>query len=813
MRARRRGSKKPAGKARPISLALSGGGIRSATFNLGLLEALASSNDLAEVEYISSVSGGGYINSWLTAWCARLPFAEVLKSLASPGGPREPHAIGHLRKYSNYLTPRLGLLSADAWTLVSTYLRNLILNLTIILLSAASAVLLPRVLLYLFGPAEGLASALYPVAAFIVAALAVSVIAFNLASIDDVRDRLQNTFLRSQSGVQYFVVLPIAVVSLIISLWFRRGVDAPLLAVASGGGAILYAVLWLIGSGAYLLFLKPAVWTARISAMREERAVSLAALARSAIVLVVTGAVGGAIASWCVGVLGWLAAVADAPLYYLIAPVLIVASLALTVVFHIGLSGRDWPDTAREWWSRLGAWMTIYVIGWLALWYCVFKLPGLIGGLLGSTGMTAGGVAAWILTTAAGVMLGKGSGEGKIPAWAKGLIIGIAPWVFVAGFAVLVAAAADRGVAIVPAGSMWVVVPACALALACAYLLAKRVDVNEFSMHAMYRNRLVRCYLGASRGERHPHPFTGLDPEDDLRLRDLFAAGGGRSYDGPFPLFNTTLNVSATERLDWQQRKARPFLFTPLGFGFAEYNHPFSAGACDVSLGTVMATSGAALSPNMGFHTATDVAFLLTLFNVRLGQWFFNPRRMRERDRRPNLSLFYLFFELFGLTHDTSRYVYLSDGGHFENLGLYELVRRECDVIIVSDASEDGNYRYGDLGNAVERIRVDLGADISRLNVSRISPQSEGGGSRDHFTTCEIDYGKKKGLIVYVKPSLTGDEPHDVASYQASHTDFPHQSTGDQWFDESQFEAYRALGKHVGEKLAPALAKIRPANS
>ena len=808
IRAARQGGKKGAGKRQAFNIALSGGGIRSATFNLGLLEALATSGALADVDYVSSVSGGGYINSWLTAWCARLPFADVLKSLSAPGGSSEPRAIGHLRKYSNYLTPRLGLLSADAWTLVSTYVRNLLLNFAIIALSALSAVLVPRVLLSLFEPAESLAPFLYPVLAFLVAALAVSVIAFNLASIDDLRDRLQKQFLRSQAGVQCLVVIPIAVVALLISLWFRSGVDAPPPGVSVAAGALLYAILWILGWGAYVLLLKPAVRIARMSAMRRDRAASLPAAARYLVVLLVTGGVGGAIASWTVGFVGWLAAVADAPLYYLCAPVLAVASLALTVVIHIGLSGKDWPDTVREWWSRLGAWISIYAIGWIALWFCVFRLPGLIAAILNSGALTAGGVAAWLLTTAGGVLLGKGSGEGKIPPWAKSIIIGIAPWIFLAGFAALVAAAADRAVTLIPPGSAWLLTPACLLALAVAYGLAQRVDVNEFSMHAMYRNRLVRCYLGASRDHRNPHPFTGLDPDDDLGLRDVLAAGGTREYDGPFPLFNTTLNISATERLDWQQRKARPFVFTPLGFGFAGNNHPFAAGACDVRLGNVMATSGAALSPNMGFHTSTDVAFLLTLFNVRLGQWFFNPARMKLTDRAPDLSLFYLFFELFGLTRDTSRYVYLSDGGHFENLALYELVRRECDVIVVSDASEDGGYGFGDLGNAVERIRVDLGVEIDDLDVSRITPAAAGGKSNRHCTTGKIRYRRKTGILLYVKPSLTGDEPRDVVSYRASHTDFPHQSTGDQWFDESQFEAYRALGKHEGEELAPVLAKI-----
>jgi hypothetical protein len=256
-------------------------------------------------------------------------------------------------------------------------------------------------------------------------------------------------------------------------------------------------------------------------------------------------------------------------------------------------------------------------------------------------------------------------------------------------------------------------------------------------------------------------------------------------------------------RLDWQQRKARSFPFTLLGFGFGERNFAFSKTENDIplSLGTVMATSGAALSPNMGFHTSSAVAFLLTLFNVRLGQWFFNPARMVKGDRIPRLSLFYLYYELFGLTKETSRYVYLSDGGHFENLGLYELIRRECEYIIVSDASEDGEYRFGDLGGAIEKCRVDFGVEITDLKTEKIRLEGDTGLSTGHWTQGKIRYKNKTGVIVYLKPSLTGDEPADVRSYRATHVAFPHQSTGDQWFDEAQFEAYRALGYHIGSEL------------
>jgi hypothetical protein len=494
----------------------------------------------------------------------------------------------------------------------------------------------------------------------------------------------------------------------------------------------------------------------------------------------------------------------DASVFFLVSPVIFIAAFAVIIVLHIGLAGRGMTDDMREWWSRLGAWASIYSLGWLALWFTVFQLPGLLMQLMESKLVTAGTVLAWAGSTATGVLLGKGPGtDGKIPGWTKEVPLKAAPAVFVVGFVALVSAVVQWVFDSPPGGNGLYYMPISALLLVASYALARRVDVNEFSMHAMYRNRLVRCYLGASRDTREPHPFTGLDPRDDMPLHDIFGTQGGGTYDGPLPIFNTTLNISSGERLDWQKRKARSFPFTPLGFGFQDSNLSFSEPERDfpLSLGTVMATSGAALSPNMDFHTSSAVSFLMTIFNVRLGQWFFNPAKIETGDRIPRLSLFYLYYELFGLTKDTSRYVYLSDGGHFENLALYELVRRGCDYIIVSDASEDGEYEFGDLGNAIERCRVDLGVDITDLKTEDMRPEEKNGLSPGHFTVGKIRYRDKTGVIVYLKPSLAGDEPVDVKSYKATHAAFPHQSTGDQWFDESQFEAYRALGHHIGTTL------------
>ena len=219
------------------------------------------------------------------------------------------------------------------------------------------------------------------------------------------------------------------------------------------------------------------------------------------------------------------------------------------------------------------------------------------------------------------------------------------------------------------------------------------------------------------------------------------------------------------------------------------------------NLGLAMGISGAAASPNMGSYTSAPVGFLMTLFDVRLGQWLGNPRSRRTwQQPTPNLGLAYLLNELFGGTDDEAAYVYLSDGGHFENMALYELVKRRCGLIIVCDAEADDCYGFTGLGNAIRKCRIDLGIDID-LDVTDITPAEAGKSSKKHCAVGEIHYetvdpNAPSGTIVYFKASLTGDESTDVVEYKKGHQTFPHETTADQWFTESQFESYRELGYH-----------------
>jgi hypothetical protein len=372
----------------------------------------------------------------------------------------------------------------------------------------------------------------------------------------------------------------------------------------------------------------------------------------------------------------------------------------------------------------------------------------------------------------------------------------------------------------------------------CALLLliaASRVDVNAFSMHGMYLNRLVRAYLGGARAGlpqrpdpamgfdpddpgRKPDPLTRFDPDDDLLLGKLNASDSDR-YHGPYPIINTALNLVHGEKLDWQERKAESFVLTPqyCGSESTGYRRTVDGGkkyAGGVKLGTAVTISGAAASPNMGYHSSPAVTFLLTVFNARLGAWLGNPKNsMTWTARGPRWGLLYLFRELFGWTKETSPYVYLSDGGHFENLGVYELIKRRCRYIIVSDAGQDADHTFEDLGNLIRKVRIDLQVPID-VDLEFMRLQRDPRRCRWHCAIGRIRYdlvdkNARPGTLVYIKPSLTGDEPGDVLHYAASHSTFPHETTANQFYTESQFESYRTLGQHVVEKvLGPSVADM-----
>jgi hypothetical protein len=327
--------------------------------------------------------------------------------------------------------------------------------------------------------------------------------------------------------------------------------------------------------------------------------------------------------------------------------------------------------------------------------------------------------------------------------------------------------------------------------VAFSWIMAKLIDINKFSLQAMYRNRLIRAYLGASNATPDLNDFTGFAGNDNPLLSQLTPELK------PFHILNMTLNMASGKRLAWQQRKARSFTVSPLHCGFGETYRPVLGygGKGGLSLGTAMAISGAAASPNMGYHSSPALAFIMTLFNARLGAWLGNPGQPEWTHEGPKSAFNSIVREAFGGTKDDSPYVYLSDGGHFENLALYEMVRRRCRYIMVLDGGADPNYTYGDLGNAVRKIRIDMKVPIT-FEPPFLMPLSD---PKYRCAIAKIGYKSlcnklENGYLIYIKPAILGNEPADVTNYKSTNPAFPHQSTADQFFNESQTESYRMLG-------------------
>ena len=274
-------------------------------------------------------------------------------------------------------------------------------------------------------------------------------------------------------------------------------------------------------------------------------------------------------------------------------------------------------------------------------------------------------------------------------------------------------------------------------------------------------------------------------------------------------------------------------MFTPKFIGSKSTGYVATRDAENVAFGldlpTAMAVSGAAVSSNMGAQSIKPLTATLALLNIRLGYWMRNPLRLKEAKpfrlqvqfraateffRKRNLVANYYFLaELLGLLSVVFKSVYLTDGGHIENLGIYELLKRRCRVIIAVDAEADRQMAFGSF-NVLERYAlIDLGIRIDlpwqqitneSLNTSK-KIDEKGDTAKHHGPHCaigEIRYPSgRTGILVYIKASLTGDENDYIFDYKKRHDDFPHETTLDQMFTEEQFEVYRALGFHAAFRL------------
>jgi len=794
----------------PVGVGLSGGGIRSATFALGVFQALAKRRLVRTVDYLSTVSGGGYFGSFLVSLFVRQADCAAVEALL----PDRAHpCIADLRENGNYLAPHG---TGDRLMALAVVLRNLI-SIHVVL---------------------GVFALLW----FLAAVLAGRGLAWGLG----IPTRLAVLpGCESATLVWWAVVMPA-----LVFLWV----------IPAGWG------YWLI----------------------EEKA--LGALLGPGVLFSVSYV-------WmCYLCSGWQCPTRR---YYLC---LMLAGTAVCTIYRWLRSRRTWRDALsrpeilaeRQRITRSllrGLTATLLVLVWLGVDLAGSRLAGVLGsgcGIGAAISALPASIVAVLLAVNRAATLFDSLQTSRRLRLSRALPAGIAAaLVVVAG---LVTFSAVAYLLAGPGRSPWLGLTAVVVCLVLSWLFGGATTFpDNSSLHTLYTARLVRAYLGAAKlaGKANParRDVTRVESDDDLATCDYWptpssAAGPSPADRGaPVHLINVTVNetVSGTSRTQQQDRRGVGMAVGPAGLSLGVWHHlGLDWGAAPVvvravssapahcvfrslgrgqeyageslSVGQWTSISGAAFSTGVGARTSLAMCLLCGLANIRLGYWWeagvtalpASCRRIWYRLSRPFRAQLCLLSEWFARFPGTAEEWWnLSDGGHFENLAGYELIRRRLPAIVLVDAECDPDYSYEGLANLVRKARVDFGAEIAFLDAAELdrtvlpairsqfasldglcrgrreagaAPGGEpplqeparDGVSLGHAALARVRYAgedKPSGWLLYVKPSLTGDESADLLQYHRTHADFPHETTADQFFDEAQWESYRALGEHIADGL------------
>jgi hypothetical protein len=774
-----------------IGLAISGGGIRSSTLSLGVIQALARRGLFRWFDYVSTVSGGGYTGSMISSLLRDAGATEA--PLLKHEGQEESAALQHLRNGSNYLSPG-GL--DDAARLPAVVLRGLLLNLL---------QLLPLLML------ATLATELIHESRYRLLGLGRSVTGW-----------LELPFAMIPGDYEWLVMavlVPWIVYRLLIlaskGAWAQRNRQEKtfgwLLLIA---GAALVAIPLL--AAVHWAIQQSYVELEHFIADRFTAKLWFVALAVSVGTYVLVKASEGLSTLLGKAALYVAAVLGPGPLFalYLLLVVAQVDSPFLHGSYpELAAPGTDQSTTMVRLSPALRAELVDKGVVYGANGPAPvstdlpYDVPALGCSSVGSEG-------AWHLARPADRLLQDLTDDG-ICQVANRQVEEVSVEMGQPSYRIL---RHEDGVHEIwglnlhlggPAGAHTLMPDSTFLILAVFLLVFNYLylNVNMSSLHGFYRDRLSKLYLFrvSASGE--------VEQNDEQKLSDLNQAGSH----APYHIINTTLNMQGDVVESARGRSSDFFFFSK---HFCGGPHAWYCDTADlermdprIDLGTAMAISAAAAAPNMGSTTKKSLVFILTMLNFRLGYWVPNPLFVKDLKAKPRIPWTYrpgvlrLFSEATGsLTADTPM-VNVSDGGHLENLAVYELLRRRCRVIVAIDGEADPELHFHGLVTLMRIAKIDLGVTIT-VDLDRLT-WNEDRLAGAHYGVGEIDYGADgRGHLIYVKSTVDGDENPYIRKYRADHPDFPHETTADQFFDEIQFEAYRALGDHIGSMVTEGFETV-----
>ena len=867
-----------------LGVALSGGGIRSATFSLGVFQALARVGLIGRIDYLSTVSGGGYFGAVLGRIFSRTEIRSVREveellagapgSTIPPTSPRLPDVVRWLRENGRYLSPNG---AGDLLLAGAGLLRNWI-AIQVVLLSFFVMIFLAGQML------RGLVAVSHPgwSAAYVEALdwylpgraliwwspyIAVWLLPFVAGAIP----LGWAYWMIGRVGARgHFYERPVTglVIATVLTLMLAAGAAAPMwrcIAWVLLGIEVLTATAWAAAYG-------NAVRRAR--SIRAREAFRAESDPKRAAMIFKDDESRHALSAW-------------------LKVALVTSAAALAFALIDTISQSAYLTVVRGQRPHLPLWVGSLASAFVVLAGFARKIAVIFSGRVGGQrpSLPVSFIATTVALLAAMLLLVLTDALSHAIVW-KFKVPGSAPWYWWDGLpADQVSQHKTFGDLQVP-GVVWLAIALFSLLFGWCWPF-----LNGSSQLSLYSARLTRAYLGASnplRVDPSNQQVTRVLPGDNTDLANYYPDLDESPADKmpPLHLINVTINetVDGKSQIEQRDRKGVGLAIGPRSFSAGVRHHavfashrrqdrrnarifpashgpgaspPFQmfwhwTGGEELSLGYWVGISGAAFSTGIGARTNLGLSMLCGLSNVRLGYWWdshVEPSRRPQwapsaRQRLAASVTRWVFLVQTCLLDEllarfpgsAARRWYLSDGGHFENLGGYELIRRRLPRILVIDAEADPEYKFEGLANLVRKSRLDFGAEITFLTAVELDEAVDpafrkffgtlqqlrrgkwsgtltggNGGPRVELDVVDLerlslahaalarivyqDEPNRVGHLLYVKPTLTGDEPTDITQYHGEHSSFPQETTSDQYFDEAQWESYRRLGFEIASNL------------